>query len=73
MEDNNNAKTIDERFATIEKILTRLESPEVSLEESFELYKSGMTELQNANAAIEQTRKAVLAIGKNDNMELFEE
>ena len=64
-------KTIEERFATIEQILERLEKTEVSLDESFELYKAGMEELQNANASIEQTRKAVLAITQNGTLEPF--
>lgn len=66
-------KTIEERFATIEKILERLERSDVSLDESFELYKSGMEELQSANATIEQTRKAVLAITQGGALESFEQ
>lgn len=66
-------KTIEERFATIEKILERLERSDVSLDESFELYKSGMEELQSANVTIEQTRKAVLAITQSGALESFEQ
>ncbi len=72
MEDNNQ-KTIEERFSTIENILSRLERNDVTLDESFELYKNGMTELQKANAMIEQTRKAVMAISSKGNLEPFEE
>lgn len=71
--ENDTPKTIEERFATIEKILERLERPDVSLDESFSLYKSGMEELQGANATIEQTRKAVLAITQNNTLEPFEQ
>lgn len=66
-------KTIEERFASIEKILQRLEHPDVSLDESFELYKQGMAELQSANASIEQTRKAVMAIGQNGEYAAFDD
>lgn len=72
MEDNNQ-KTIEERFSTIENILSRLERNDVTLDESFELYKNGMTELQKANAMIEQTRKAVMAISSKGNLEPFED
>jgi len=69
----NNQKTIEERFSTIENILSRLERNDVTLDESFELYKNGMTELQKANAMIEQTRKAVMAISSKGTLEPFEE
>ena len=48
------------------------ETADVSLDESFALYKSGMEELQHANAKIEQTKKAVLAISKDGGVEVFE-
>lgn len=66
-------KTIEERFAAIDKILERIENPEVSLDESFELYKAGMAELQAANATIEQTKKAVVAINQNGNLSVIGE
>ena len=65
-------KTIEQRFASLEKILERLERPDVSLDESLELYKSGMEELQAANATIDQTRKAVLEITQSGSLAPFE-
>ena len=71
MEDNK-AKTIEESFVAIEEIISKLESGEVTLDESFALYKSGMEELQSANAKIEQTKKAVMAISNDGEMTVFE-
>ncbi|MBR4708364.1 MAG: exodeoxyribonuclease VII small subunit [Pseudobutyrivibrio sp.] len=71
MEDNK-AKSIEESFEAIEEIISKLESGEVTLDESFALYKSGMEELQSANAKIEQTKKAVMAISNDGEMTVFE-
>lgn len=71
--EENKTNTIEESFEAIEEIITKLESPDVTLDESFALYKSGMEELQSANAKIEQTKKAVMAIAKDGGLEVFEE
>ena len=65
--------TIEESFEALEDIITKLESSDISLDESFALYKTGMEELANANAKIEQTKKAVMAISKDGSLEVFEE
>ena len=67
-----NENTIEQSFEKLEEIITKMESSDVSLDESFALYKSGMEELQHANAKIEQTKKAVLAISKDGGLEVFE-
>ena len=42
--DNQNEKkpTLEEAFTRIESILTQMEEPEISLEESFSLYQQGV-------------------------------
>lgn len=67
-----NERTIEESFASLEEIISQMEDGEVSLDESFELYKRGMEELQNAGSKIEQTKKAVMAISKDGSLEVFE-
>lgn len=71
--EENNTKTIEESFEQLEEIISKLESSDVSLDESFALYKSGMDELKKANEKIEQTKKAVMAIGKDGGLQVFEE
>lgn len=64
--------TIEQSFETLEEIISKMESADVSLDDSFALYKAGMEELQRANAKIEQTKKAVMAISKDGGLEVFE-
>ena len=71
--EENNTKTIEESFEALEEIITKLESSDISLDESFSLYKNGMEELKLANEKIEKTRKAVMAIIKDGGLEVFEE
>ena len=71
--EENNTKTIEESFEALEEIITKLESSDISLDESFTLYKNGMEELKLANEKIEKTRKAVMAIIKDGGLEVFEE
>ena len=65
--------TIEESFEKLDNIIEKLESGETSLDESFSLYKSGMEELRAANAKIEETKKAVMAISQDGELEVFEE
>lgn len=71
--EENNTKSIEESFEALEEIITKLESSDISLDESFALYKNGMEELKQANDKIEQTKKAVMAISKDGGLEVFEE
>ena len=65
--------TIEESFEALEDIITKLELSDISLDESFTLYKAGMEELAKANSKIEQTKKAVMAINKDGGLEVFKE
>lgn len=53
---------LEERFQMIESILDRMESEEVTLDESFELYKQGITQVQAANASLDTIEKAMLVM-----------
>ncbi|MCR5196214.1 MAG: exodeoxyribonuclease VII small subunit [Pseudobutyrivibrio sp.] len=69
---DNKENTIEESFAILEDIIGQMEEGDVSLDQSFALYKAGMEELQNANAKIDQTKKAVMALNKEGQLEIFE-
>ncbi len=71
--DQNKEGTIEESFEALEDIISKMESSDISLDESFALYKAGMEELQHANAKIEQTKKAVMAISQDGSLKVFEE
>ncbi|SDH78664.1 Exodeoxyribonuclease VII small subunit [Pseudobutyrivibrio sp. 49] len=70
---DNQETTIEQSFEALEEIISKMESSDISLDDSFALYKAGMEELQHANAKIEQTKKAVMAISKDGGLEVFEE
>ena len=56
--------TIEEIFAKLEETAARLESGEVSLEESFALYEAGMKLLKEASDRIDLVEKKMQVIGE---------
>lgn len=66
-------KTLVEGFEHLEEIIEKMESREISLEESFELYKAGMEELQFCNDKIQKTEKAVMEITSSGSLRAFSE
>lgn len=70
---NNNKKEmgLEERFAAIELILDQMEDENVTLDESFELYKKGMEQMKAANQALDQIEKAMLVMNESGELEEF--
>ncbi len=60
---------LDQLDGTIEK----LQSGEVSLEESFELYKKGMDYVKLCSETIEQVEKKVLMLNQEGTLDELEE
>ena len=73
MEQENNKKEmgLEERFAAIELILDQMEDENVTLDESFELYKKGMEQMKVANQALDQIEKAMLVMNESGELEEF--
>lgn len=73
MEQKNNKKEMGlwERFAAIELILDQMEDENVTLDESFELYKKGMEQMKAANQALDQIEKAMLVMNESGELEEF--
>lgn len=73
MEQKNNKKEmgLEERFAAIELILDQMEDENVTLDESFELYKKGMEQMKAANQALDQIEKAMLVMNESGEVEEF--
>jgi exodeoxyribonuclease VII small subunit len=73
MEQKNNKKEmgLEERFAAIELILDQMEDENVTLDESFELYKKGMEQMKAANQALDQIEKAMLVMNESGELEEF--
>ena len=73
MEQENNKKEmgLEERFAAIELILDQMEDENVTLDDSFELYKKGMEQMKAANQALDQIEKAMLVMNESGELEEF--
>ena len=73
MVQKNNKKEmgLEERFAAIELILDQMEDENVTLDESFELYKKGMEQMKAANQALDQIEKAMLVMNESGELEEF--
>ena len=63
--------TIEEKFAKLEETVTRLESEDISLEESFRIYKEGMELLKKCNADIDKVEKRVMQLNGEGALEEF--
>ncbi|MGN0141629.1 MAG: exodeoxyribonuclease VII small subunit [Roseburia sp.] len=48
---------LEENFTQIEDIIRQMENPEVSLDESFALYQSGIGKLKECNAMLDEVEK----------------
>ena len=55
-------KSIEEELVGLEKMIRQLESQEISLEESFQLYEQGMKLVREINTRIDTVEAQVLRI-----------
>jgi len=60
---------LEEAFEKLDEMLDILESPEITLEKSFEVYKEGMTLLTKCNETIDQVEKKVLKLTEEGTLE----
>lgn len=62
---------LEEAFEQLEKTVEALEQEDISLEESFQIYKDGMELLKKCNQAIDQVEKKVLILNENGETDEF--
>lgn len=65
------AVSLEERFEHIEEIIDKMETGDITLDESFELYKNGLEEIKAANAMLETIEKAMLVMNEDGSLEEF--
>lgn len=65
--------TLEQTFEKLEDAIGRLEGEEVSLEESFRIYKEGMKLIQSCNDKIDKVEKEVLKLNENGELDVFEQ
>lgn len=72
MESNESKElNLEEAFEKLEETVTALEQEDISLEESFQLYKSGMELLKKCNQSIDMVEKKVLVLNENGETDEF--
>lgn len=64
-------ESLEEMFDVLEEILGKMEGSQVSLEESFQLYKQGMTILKKCNDKIDKVEKEVLILDESGGLYEF--
>lgn len=63
--------SLEERFKNIEEIVQEMETGDITLDKSFELYKNGLEEIKAANALLENMEKALLVLNEDGSLEEF--
>ena len=63
--------SLEEHFEHIEEIIGAMEHADVTLDESFALYKNGLEEIRSANAILESMESVLLKLNENDELEEF--
>ena len=63
--------SLEERFEHIEEIINKMETGDITLDESFDLYKNGLEEIKAANAMLESIEKAMLVLNEDGSLEEF--
>ena len=63
--------SLEERLKRIEEIIEQMEMGETTLDESFELYKTGLEEIKEANNMLDKMEKAMLILNEEGNLEEF--
>ncbi|MBR5597900.1 MAG: exodeoxyribonuclease VII small subunit [Lachnospiraceae bacterium] len=65
--------SLEQALEKLDETIAKLQSDEVSLEDSFELYKKGMDYVRLCNQTIEQVEKKVLMINQEGTLDELED
>ena len=71
MSETKKTYTLEENFARLEEIIEKMESDDISLEEAFAAYSTGMTVLKECNEQIDKVEKKVLKLSAQGVLEEF--
>ena len=61
--------SLEEALEKLDETITKLQSEDVSLEESFQLYKSGMDYVKICSETIDMVEKKVLMLNQEGNLD----
>ncbi len=62
-------KTVEENFEILDQMVRRMESSDISLEESFQLYQDGMKLLKEVNGTIDRYEKKIQVLTSDGTTE----
>lgn len=60
--------SLEDTFAEIEAIIAKMEQPDVTLDESFSLYKNGVERLKTCNELLDAVEKKMQVIEPNGTL-----
>lgn len=63
--------TLEQMFDKLEESIGKLEQEDISLEDSFKIYREGMKLIQTCNEKIDKVEKEVLKLGENGELDEF--
>lgn len=63
--------TLEETFAQLDNIVQKMESEELTLEESFIVYQKGMKLLKSCSAKIDTVEKKMMQLHENGELSEF--
>ena len=63
--------TLEQLFEKLEESISQLERDDISLEDSFKIYKEGMKRVQTCNSKIDKVEKEVLKLNENGELDEF--
>lgn len=65
--------SMEQTFAQLDELIEKLESPQISLEQSFQAYEEGMRLLKLCNDSIDRVEKQVLVLSQDGGFHEFTE
>lgn len=68
---NTNTPDLESMFQELENVIGKMETGDISLEQSFELYQKGMELLRKCNEEIDTVEKKVLVLDGNGDTDEF--
>ena len=71
MSEQNNIHSLEENFARLEETIERLEADDISLEEAFNAYSTGMAILKECNEQIDRVEKKVLKLSEQGEVDVL--
>lgn len=63
--------TLEQIFDKLEESIEKLEQEDISLEDSFKIYREGMKLIQTCNEKIDKVEKEVLKLSENGELDEF--